>query len=186
FALMLIDQQGQIRGYVEGKDLEAARELERQITQLLPWASFRAGAKAILPSVNAGLNGLCALLLVAGYIAIRRRRERTHIAFMVSAFVVSVVFLASYLFYHFVILGGVSTHFSGTGWVWWTYRGILGSHMVLAAVVVPLALVTAYLGWRDRRAAHRRLARWTLPIWLYVSVTGVVVYWMLYHLSGPV
>src|SRR5262249_20164801 len=152
--------------------------------QLLPWESFRARAKAILPSVNAGLNGLCALLLVAGYIAIRRRRERTHIAFMVSALVVSVVFLASYLFYHFVILDMTRdgpTRFSGTGWVWWTYMGILGSHTLLAAAVAPLALVTAYLGWRDRRVAHRRLARWTLPIWLYVSVTGVVVYWLLYH-----
>jgi protein SCO1 len=186
FALMLIDQDGRIRGYVEGKDAEAANELERHITELLPWSAFRASAKAILPSVNAGLNGLCAVLLIAGYVAIRRRRERTHIVFMVSALGVSLIFLTSYLFYHFVILDGRPTHFRGTGWVWRVYMGILGSHTVLAALVAPLALVTAYLGWRDRRAAHRRLARWTLPIWLYVSLTGVVVYWMLYHLYGPV
>jgi uncharacterized membrane protein YozB (DUF420 family) len=105
---------------------------------------------------------------------------------MLSALAVSLVFLASYLFYHFAILDGRPTRFSGGGWVWWVYMGILGSHTVLAAAVAPLALITTYLGLRDRRTAHRRLARWTLPIWLYVSITGVVVYWMLYHLYPPV
>jgi len=135
-----------------------------------------------LPSVNAFLNGLSAVLLVAGYRAIRRRRVALHQTCMLTALGVSVLFLVSYLYYHFQVKGGQPTRFLGEGWVRPVYLTILLTHTVLAAVAAPLALVTAYLGLRGRLKRHVRIARWTLPIWLYVSVTGVVVYWMLYRL----
>jgi uncharacterized membrane protein YozB (DUF420 family) len=138
-----------------------------------------------LPSVNAFLNGLSALLLVAGYRAIRNRRVVLHQTCMLTALGVSVFFLASYLYYHFHVKAGQPTPFPGQGWVRPVYFTILLTHTVLAAAAAPLALVTAYLGLRGRLARHVRIARWTLPIWLYVSVTGVVVYWMLYHLYPP-
>ena len=135
-----------------------------------------------LPSVNAVLNGTSAILLVIGYTAVCRQKIRLHETCMLSALAVSCVFLVSYLYYHFVIRKGQPTYFTGEGGVRLIYFTILGSHTVLAAVTAPLAIITAYLGLRDRIDRHRRLARWTLPIWLYVSITGVLVYWMLYHL----
>jgi uncharacterized membrane protein YozB (DUF420 family) len=135
-----------------------------------------------LPSVNAVLNGTSALLLLAGYVAIRRRRVTAHKVCMLAALGFSGLFLASYLYYHLVVRRGEHTAFAGQGWeVRTAYFAVLLSHTVLAAAVAPLALLTAYLGLRDRLARHVRVARWTLPIWLYVSVTGVVVYWMLYQ-----
>ena len=140
------------------------------------------------PALNASLNAAAAVLLVAGYVAIRRRAIRAHVACMLTALVVSAVFLASYLYYHTVIKHGQSTSFStqaplAPGWVSYLYYSILISHIVLATfVVVPMSLITAYLGLTNRLSRHVALARWTLPIWLYVSVTGVVVYWMLYRL----
>ncbi len=131
-----------------------------------------------LPAVNAALNGLCALLLAIGYGFIRRRRVTAHRRTMKTAFAVSVVFLASYLTYH----GHAGVHrYPGTGPVRAVYLTILATHTVLAAAVVPLVLRTLYLGNRSRFVEHRRIARWTLPIWFYVSVTGVVVYLMLYR-----
>jgi uncharacterized membrane protein YozB (DUF420 family) len=135
-----------------------------------------------LPGVNAVLNATSAVLLVLGYLAIRRRRVALHQACMLTALGVSAVFLASYLYYHFVVKQGRPTYFQQEGLVRVVYLTILGSHTVLAAVAAPLALLTAYRGLRGDLARHVRLARWTLPIWLYVSVTGVVVYWMLYQL----
>ena len=135
-----------------------------------------------LPTVNAVLNATSAVLLTAGYVAIRRRRVAAHKFCMLTALGVSVAFLASYLYYHLVVKGGEPTRFTGEGCVRGAYLAILGTHTVLAAVAAPLAVATAYLGLRGRLARHVRLARWTLPIWLYVSVTGVVVYTMLYHL----
>jgi len=135
-----------------------------------------------LPSLNALLNGVCALLLVGGYTAIRRRAINVHKAFMLTALAVSIAFLASYLYYHFAVKGGQPTPFSAEGSPRAVYFTVLISHTILAAAVAPMALITAYLGLRGRLAKHVRLARWTLPIWLYVSVTGVVVYWMLYRL----
>jgi uncharacterized membrane protein YozB (DUF420 family) len=135
-----------------------------------------------LPDLNAFLNALSAVLVTAGYLAIKGRRVALHKACMLTALVVSTAFLASYIYYHYVVKGGKATEFTGEGWVRPVYYSVLYSHMILAAVVAPLALFTAYLGLRDKLARHVRLARWTLPIWLYVSVTGVVVYWMLYHL----
>jgi uncharacterized membrane protein YozB (DUF420 family) len=133
---------------------------------------------AVLPSLNAALNAIAAVLLVWGYMLIRRKRIAMHRRVMLSAFVVSSLFLAGYLTYHFRV-GAVL--FRGTGAIRAIYLGILGTHTVLAAAVPPLAIVTLRRGLAARFDKHRRLARWTLPIWLYVSVTGVVVYAMLYH-----
>jgi uncharacterized membrane protein YozB (DUF420 family) len=139
-------------------------------------------APEAFPSLNASLNGIAAVLLVAGYLAIRRRAVRLHAGLMLTALAVSTTFLASYLYYHFAIRRGESTPFVAGGLPRVIYFTVLISHVILAIVIVPLALTTAYLGLRNRLVRHRRLARWTLPIWLYVSVTGVVVYWMLYRL----
>jgi uncharacterized membrane protein YozB (DUF420 family) len=120
--------------------------------------------------------------LVLGYVLIRRGREQAHKRTMFAAFAVSIAFLVSYLAYHVWPVGAKTTPFPGEGTVRLIYFIILVTHVVLAAAVPFLAGVTIYLGLRDRRLAHRRLARWTWPIWLYVSVTGVVIYVMLYHL----
>jgi uncharacterized membrane protein YozB (DUF420 family) len=138
-----------------------------------------------LPSVNAALNGTSAVLLLFGYSAIRRSQVRLHKACMLAALGVSTLFLASYLYYHIVVKQGQPTRFIAEGPVRLVYFLLLGSHTILAALVAPLALWTAGLALTGRFARHRRLARWTLPVWLYVSVTGVVVYWMLYHLYPP-
>ena len=132
------------------------------------------------PALNAGLNGACALFLSAGYWLIRRGKTGAHKACMKSAFALSTLFLVSYLAYH--ALHG-STRFPGAGWARPLYFTILFSHTVLAVAIVPLALRTLYLADRSRFSEHRRIARWTLPLWLYVSVTGVVVYWMLYRMT---
>lgn len=138
-----------------------------------------------LPAVNAGLNSACAVLLVLGYVAVRTGRVRLHKACMLGALGVSAVFLGSYLYYHFAVKFGRPTRFVGPDEVRAVYLAVLVSHTILAVVVAPLAVVTAVLGLRDRISSHARLARWTLPLWLYVSVTGVVVYWMLYRLYPP-
>ncbi|MBL8827633.1 MAG: DUF420 domain-containing protein [Planctomycetaceae bacterium] len=132
-----------------------------------------------LPAVNATLNGLALVLLVAGYVLIKQRRETAHKWAMLAAFATSCVFLVCYLVYH-AYAGHVP--FAGPANVRLVYFAILISHIVLAAIVPVLALWTIWLGYRDRRAAHIRVARWTFPIWLYVSVTGIVIYVMLYHL----
>ncbi len=133
-----------------------------------------------LPAFNAALNGISALLLASGYLCIRRGRVTAHKLCMGSAFVTSTLFLVSYLTYHYHV---GSVPFGGRGWIRAAYFTILVSHTLLAATIVPLALVTLSRALRGRFGKHVRIARWTLPLWLYVSVTGVVVYWMLYHLS---
>jgi uncharacterized membrane protein YozB (DUF420 family) len=139
-----------------------------------------------LPLLNATLNSLSATLVIIGFVAIRfMKRVTLHKACMLSAVVVSALFLASYLYYHFVVKHGQPTRFTGTGGAALLYYSILLSHTLLAVAAAPLVLITAFLGLTDRLKAHVRLARWTLPIWLYVSVTGVVVYVMLYHLYPP-
>ena len=132
-----------------------------------------------LPAVNAALNATSALLLVAGYIAIRRRRIKTHRSLMLSAVGTSALFLASYLFYHY---HAGTTRFTGEGLARTLYFVVLASHTVLAVVIVPLVIVTMYLAIRESFSRHRRIARWTFPLWLYVSITGIVVYLMLYQL----
>ncbi|MCC7538099.1 MAG: DUF420 domain-containing protein [Deltaproteobacteria bacterium] len=135
-------------------------------------------AREILPTLNACLNGTSALLVFAAWIAIRRKSTRVHRALMLAALGCSTAFLASYLT-RMSLVGSVS--FTGAGAAKVVYLVILFSHMVLAAVVVPLVLVTLVQALRSRFPQHRRIARFTLPVWLYVSVTGVVVYLMLYH-----
>lgn len=136
-----------------------------------------------LPGLNAALNGLCGALLLAGFAFIRRRRIDAHRACMGAAFATSALFLASYVTLHLYV---GSTPFPGSGWVRAVYLSILVSHAVLAAAVVPLAIVTLYRALRGDFEGHARVARRTLPVWLYVSVTGVVVYLMLYHLYPQV
>jgi uncharacterized membrane protein YozB (DUF420 family) len=132
-----------------------------------------------LPHLNACLNAASAVLLAAGFVSIRRGRVGAHRACMLGALVASAAFLLSYLTYHFQV---GSVRFTGEGGARLAYFAVLITHTVLAACVVPLALVTAARALRGRFGAHRRIARWTLPIWLYVSVSGVLVYWMLYRL----
>jgi len=132
-----------------------------------------------LPALNAMLNTTAAVLLIAGYRLIRQGRRDAHRAAMTAALVVSAVFLASYLIYHAQV---GSVKFQKTGWIRPVYFTILISHTILAAFVAPMALVTVWRAWKGRFEKHRRLARITLPLWLYVSVTGVVVYVMLYRL----
>jgi putative membrane protein len=134
---------------------------------------------ADLPAVNASLNAVSAVLLATGFVFIHRRDVERHRLCMLGAFVVSTLFLVCYVVYH---LEHGSTPFTGRGWVRPLYFGLLVSHVLLAMAVVPLALVTLYRAWHDDFARHRRIAVVTFPIWMYVSVTGVVVYWMLYHL----
>ncbi len=132
-----------------------------------------------LPAVNATLNGVAATLLAAGYVCIRRGRIDLHRRCMLAAFATSALFLVSYLVYHAQV---GSRPFTGEGPVRVVYFTILVSHIFLAAAILPLAIVTLQRGLRRDDARHAALARWTLPIWLYVSVTGVAVYWMLYRL----
>ncbi|MGA2725063.1 MAG: DUF420 domain-containing protein [Bryobacteraceae bacterium] len=134
---------------------------------------------SVLPSVNAVLNATAAVLLVWGYTLIRRKRIAQHRKVMQTAFVVSCLFLVCYLVYHYQV---GSVRFQKTGAIKTLYLGILGTHTLLAAAVPVLAIITLRRGLSARYDKHRRIARWTLPIWLYVSVTGVVVYLMLYHL----
>ena len=132
-----------------------------------------------LPAVNATLNSLSAIFLVGGYRFIRSRNIQAHKACMLSAFASSILFLASYLVYHYQV---GSVPFKGQGSIRLVYFTILVSHTILAVTVVPLALITLSRAFKERFTAHRRIARWTFPIWLYVSVTGVIVYWMLYRM----
>ncbi len=132
-----------------------------------------------LPTVNASLNTISTILLTIGFLMIRRRKIVAHRNCMIAAFVVSGLFLTSYLIYHY---HAGSTPFEGSGWIRYVYFAVLIPHIILAASILPLALITLYFALRKRFTKHRRIARWTLPIWLYVSVTGIIVYWMLYHL----
>lgn len=134
------------------------------------------------PALNATLNALCGVLLILGFIFIRRRKIFAHRVAMTAAFLTSVAFLISYLIYHYQV---GSVRFQGQGWIRPVYFSILLTHTVLAAAVLPMALVTLSRALAQKFDRHRRIARWTLPVWLYVSATGVVVYWLLYHAYAP-
>lgn len=133
-------------------------------------------------AVNASLNGISAILLAGGYTAIRSGKIAMHKAFMISAFAVSSAFLGSYLAYHYRV-GHVV--FQGQGWIRPVYFVLLLTHTVLAVLIVPMILVTLRRAWLERFDRHRIIARWTLPLWFYVSVTGVVVYLMVYQIYAP-
>jgi putative membrane protein len=128
---------------------------------------------------NATLNGASAVLLACGYLAIRAGKRDVHKKLMLSAFFVSCAFLVSYLIYHIRIHQVI--HFAGQGWIRPVYFALLLSHTILAVVIVPLILITLRRAWLEKIDKHRSIARWTLPLWFYVSVTGVIVYFMVYQ-----
>jgi protein SCO1/2 len=171
--LVLVDRGNVVVGFFDSDDPEAVKTLVAKATRKASWARK-------LPAVNATLNGTCALLLMLGWVLILARRVRGHAACMIAAVVVSAVFLGCYLLYHFQV-GSVS--FQGTGRSKVIYLSILLSHTVLATLgVVPLVAVTLVRAIRKEFHRHASIARVTFPIWLYVSITGVVIYWMLYQM----
>jgi putative membrane protein len=137
------------------------------------------GEPGVLPTINALLNGSAAAFLVTGYVFVRKQRIRAHRACMITAVLLSSLFLVGYLAHHAQV---GSVPFRGSGALRGLYLAILIPHVLLAAPVVPLALLTIWRGLKSNVPAHRKIARVTLPIWLYVSLSGVVIYWMLYHL----
>jgi cytochrome oxidase Cu insertion factor (SCO1/SenC/PrrC family)/uncharacterized membrane protein YozB (DUF420 family) len=192
--LEVVDRRGVVRaiypGFAPAEDDASRRDFEkdqvalrRKVGELL-----REGTPAaFFPPLNAALNAAAGVLLLLGYAAIRGRLMRLHMGLMLAALAVSAVFLASYLYYHLAVMHGRPTYFreqwpDAPGWVGTVYLIVLASHTLLAAVTAPLALVTALFGLLGRLRRHLWLGRVTLPIWLYVSATGVVVYWMLYRL----
>ena len=192
--LAVVDRHGVVRGYFDGmadpsveNSTRAFEEDQQRLIAKVQALLHEGGDAEFFPPLNAALNAAAGGLLLVGFAAIRLRRVRIHVACMLSALAVSAVFLASYLYYHLAVRHGLPTKFGdqwplAPSWAAWVYYAILTSHTALAALTAPLALWTAYLGLRGRLTRHVWIARWTLPIWLYVSVTGVVVYWMLYRL----
>ena len=184
--LFLIDARGNIGGYVVGTDKGAADALKPEIERLRVLARLdrpipiRGGQ---LPWFNALLNSACTVLMRSGWILIRMGFQTLHKIVMLLALAVSMIFLSSYLYYHFVVLEAQPMRFSGEGTVRYVYFTILLSHTILAITVAPLAIFITVQGLRNALVSHKRIARWTLPLWLYVSVTGVVVYWMLYRVE---
>ena len=136
---------------------------------------------SIFPALNATLNGASAVLITTGRVFIGRKQIQLHRVCMIAAVVTSSIFLVCYLYYHAHV---GSVHFPGQGWARWLYFTILISHTILAAAVAPLVLLSLNYGLRARFDKHRRIARWAFPVWLYVSVTGVIVYIMLYQIYG--
>jgi uncharacterized membrane protein YozB (DUF420 family) len=132
-----------------------------------------------LPAVNASLNAISTVLLLTGYVFIRRGERRKHKACMIAALVTSTLFLTSYVIYHAQV---GSVPFKGTGWIRTVYFAVLIPHVILAAAIVPPVLITVSRALSAKYDKHRRIARWTLPVWLYVSITGVIVYLMLYQM----
>ena len=137
---------------------------------------------AIYPVIDASLNGTSAVLLLIGRGLIKRGRMAAHRAVMITALVSSSLFLTSYLYYHWHV---GSVHFQGQGWSRPVYFSILISHTILAAVIVPMIIITLSRALRERFDRHRAIARWTYPLWMYVSITGVIVYLMLYRIFVP-
>jgi uncharacterized membrane protein YozB (DUF420 family) len=136
-----------------------------------------------LPRINASLNASSAAFLIAGYSFIRRGKIIAHRICMITAFVCSAAFLVFYLYFH--LRAGI-IRFGGQGWIRPVYFTLLTSHTILAVVIVPLVLITLTRALRERFDRHRAIARWTLPLWLYVSVTGVIIYWLLYLAYTPI
>lgn len=197
--LVLVDREGHIQGYYEGLPASSSeldettfRDSQRNLFQttktlLNEKVQGRIG-ESPFPTINATLNGLSGILLIAGFIAIRRKHITLHRNLMIGAFAVSVIFLGCYLYYHLVVKAGQPmTKFADKNpmaptSVRYFYYFILSSHTILAAFAAPMAIRTLVLGLRDDREKHRWWAKLTFPIWLYVAITGVVVYWMLYRL----
>jgi protein SCO1/2/putative membrane protein len=183
---IVVDRTGRVRGYYEGEDGSGLRAAEARARFLEREGRAGASADSPLPAVNAALNGTAAVLLALGLAAIKRGRRGLHAGLMRAAFAVSAAFLASYLYYHFAVTAEVGpTRFRGAGWTRPAYLALLLSHTVLAVINLPMVLRTLWLAHRERWDAHRRLARWTFPVWMYVSVTGVLVYLALYRWNPP-
>ena len=174
--LVIVDRYGRQRGSYTTSDLEGMQRLEEKLRKVLAEPAIPVQK---LPAANAGLNGLSGSLLVLGLLFIKGRKQGAHKACMLLALVASTAFLASYLTLHH-LMG--STPYRGEGPLRSVYFTILISHTILAAVVVPLALLTVSRAYRGDFGRHKAIAVWTFPVWLYVSVTGVLVYWMLYRL----
>jgi protein SCO1/2/putative membrane protein len=174
--LALVDRGNRVVGYFDSNDAAAIQELLKRARQL------DGGWATRLPAVNAFLNATSGILLLAGWSMIRARRVRGHATCMIASLVVSGLFLVSYLVYH---SQAGSVRFRGIGAVRYAYLTVLMSHTVLAAAVVPLIILTVARVVQRRYADHARMARLTFPVWMYVSITGVLVYWMLYHLDVP-
>ena len=198
--LVLVDKNGAIRGYFPGlpheaegpegekEQAKAMQKLRAQIDMLL---REKKGTEWLVPSAeaNAFLNGLAGIFLVGGLALIFTGHRKAHTAAMLCAVLCSAVFLGYYLTYHLVIKSGLSTSFTDRAplapdWVRYSYLAILLTHTVLAIIITPLALRLVWLGFKEDFTKHKRLARWVYPYWLYVAITGVVVYWMLYRLPG--
>lgn len=193
--LMVVDRDGTLVGVYDGMDSPALPEgefdrslrgLRKQVDRLL-MPKLPGWMPSDFPLFNASLNGLAGVLLLLGYSAIRLRNVRLHMLCMLATIAVSALFLTSYLFYHLYVKAGQPTRFAeqwpdAPAWVGYAYHAVLISHTLLAIPTAPLALYVAYQGLRGRIKRHVGLARWVLPVWLYVSATGVVVYWMLYRL----
>jgi putative membrane protein len=164
------------------KPIPAILLLSAAVAAFLVWLIYFKGRVAApewvlaLPGLNAILNGLSAICLTFGYINIRKRRRETHMRFMISAVVFSGLFLVSYITYHYF---HGDTKFPGHGWVRPVYFALLISHITLSMVALPLIFATLWYATRSQFGFHKRVARWTFPIWLYVSVTGVIVYLVL-------
>ena len=171
--LMLVDEQGRVVGKFNAADDADVARL-KNLLLMPPWATR-------LPAVNASLNGLATCLLLLGFLLIKRKLVQPHKWAMLAAFATSIVFLGCYLVYHYFVR---SKHFEGTGFVRPVYYTILVTHILLAVTVPVLASMTIFRAFKGRWADHKRLARITFPIWLYVSVTGVIIYAMLYHWAG--
>lgn len=172
--LIIVDRYGRQRGSFTTADMDGMARLEAELKKVLAEPAIPVTK---LPSVNAGLNGAAGVFLILGLLLIKAKKPGAHKAAMLTALSASALFLVSYLTTHHFI---GSTPYRGQGAIRTVYFAILISHTILAALVVPLALVTVYRAFRENFERHRALARWTFPIWLYVSVTGVVIYFMLY------
>lgn len=190
--LVVVDAAGQIAGFYEcaGEkgELHVPRDVvEASFARLVGRVEALSRPRSVLPLVNASLNGLAGVLLILGFLAIKRGRKERHAALMRLAFVVSAGFLASYVYYHtrVIPLSGGPTRFNGEGAARLAYLILLATHVILAMINLPMVLMTLWLAHKERWDRHRRLARVTFPIWLYVSVTGVLVYLVLYPLNPP-
>ena len=195
--LVAIDAEGAIAGYYEcggeaglsPEEVDASfARLRSRLEHLVRAGREGSNERALgLPLVNASLNGLAALLLILGLRAIRSGRRERHAFLMRGAFLVSAAFLACYLYYHAVVLpaSGGPTRYNGSGFLKVAYLLLLASHVILAAVNLPMVLMTLWLAHKESWERHKRWARWTYPLWLYVSVTGVLVYLVLYHGNPP-
>ena len=174
---------GTVRTDASGAPIGAFLGISAAITAFLVWwiyfktpGASDAGWIAALPAANATFNTLAALFMTAGWLAIRRGRRALHPKLMLTGVAFSALFLVSYLLYHHY---QGDTPFPGQGWVRPLYFGILISHILLSVVMLPMILSTLFFAWRKRFASHQKIARWTLPIWLYVSITGVVIFFFL-------